>query len=278
MSLQALQPSFAVLSPAVPPCIEAGTGPDTVLFLHGLGGGGRSFEDALAAMPAGWRGVAWDMPGCGDSLPLEEMTFETLAAAAVRLLDARQIGRAVIVGHSMGGMIAQEIAARYPARVRGLVLFATSAVFVSRDPFFRMAYLADRLAPLDRGLTPVEIAAGVVDGMCGPKASAQTKERALEIAAHLPSATYRQAYACLIDFDREADLARIACPTLVLAAEHDRLSPPRTLARIAEAIPGARYRCLTDAGHIANMENPAAFNAEIARFLQDISGREADWT
>ena len=78
------------------------------------------------------------------------------------------------------------------------------------------------------------------------------------------------------DFDREADLARIACPTLVLAAEHDRLAPTRTLARMAEAIPGARYRCLADAGHVANMENPAAFNAEIGRFLQDISRQEAD--
>ncbi|MXY38535.1 MAG: alpha/beta fold hydrolase [Rhodospirillaceae bacterium] len=262
----------------VPACIEAGAGPDTVLFLHGIGGDSGSFADNLPALPEGWRGLAWDAPGYGDSAPLDEMTFETLATAAIRLLDAQRVRRAVIVGHSMGGMIAQEIAARHPERVRGLVLFATSASFGGRDALFRMKFLADRLAPLDRGMTPGDIARPLVPSLFGPEPPPGALERAVASMAALSSATYRQALNCIVHFDRKDDLARIACPTLALAAEHDMLAPPRTMERMAQAVPGARYRCLAGAGHLANMEDPAAFNAEIGGFLQDIPRQDPDRT
>lgn len=260
----------------VPCFIEAGAGPGTALFLHGIGTDAHSFDDNLPALPEGWRGVAWDAPGYGDSPPLEEMTFETLAAAAVRLLDARGVRRAVIVGHSMGGMIAQEIAARHPGRVQGLVLYATTAAFGGRDPAFRNAFLADRLAPLDRGLTPADLAPGMIAALFDGRAAPETMQRAAGIMGRISAATSRQALHCIVEFDRRDDLARIACPTLVLAAEHDTLSPPRTMERMARAVPGARYRCLAGAGHLANMEDPAAFNAEICRFLKDVSRQEPD--
>lgn len=256
----------------VPFCLEAGAGPETVLFLHGIGGDSGSFADNLSALPEGWRGLAWDAPGYGRSAPLADMTFETLAAAAIRLLDAHRARRAAIVGHSMGGMIAQEIAARYPERVQGLVLFATTAAFGGRDPMFRMKFLADRLAPLDRGLAPGDIARPLVAGMFGPEPPHGARERAIASMAAISPAAYRQALNCIVSFDRKADLVRIACPTLVLAAERDTLAPPRTMERMAGAISGAVYRCLAGAGHLANMENPAAFNAEIGRLLNNISG------
>ena len=260
----------------VPSCIEGGTGPNTALFLHGIGTDGHSFDDNLPGLPEGWRGIAWDAPGYGDSPPLEEMTFETLAAAAVRLLDAQDVRRAVIVGHSMGGMIAQEIAARYPDRVQGLVLYATSPAFGGRDPAFRNAFLADRLAPLNRGLTPADLAPGMMAVLFDGRAAPETVQRGIEMMGRISVATSRQALHCIVEFDRRADLARIACPTLVLAAEHDTLAPPRTMERIAGSIPGACYRCLAGAGHLANMEDPAAFNAEIIRFLNGISRQEPD--
>ena len=261
---------------AIPFCLDAGTGPETVLFLHGIGGDCHSFDDTLPALPEGWRGLAWDAPGYGNSPPLAEMTFETLAAAAIRLLDAKGVRRAVIVGHSMGGMIAQEIAARYPERVRGLVLFATSAAFGGRDPAFRMAFLADRLEPLDRGLTPQDIARPLVAGLFGPDPPPAAKERAIGSMAGIPASTYRQALNCIVDFDRKADLAHVACPTLALAAEHDRLAPPRTLERMAQAIPGGRYRCLAGVGHLGNLEDPAAFDAAISGFLHDLPPQEPE--
>lgn len=258
----------------IPSCIEAGAGADTALFLHGIGGDSHSFDDNLPALPEGWRGLAWDAPGYGDSPPLAEMTFETLAAAAIRLLDARQIGRAVLVGHSMGGMIAQEIAARHPDRVRGLVLFATSAAFGGRDPMFKLAFLADRLAPLDQGLTPADLAPGMMAALFDGRAAPETMRRAVGSMGRISVATSRQALNCIVNFDRMDDLARIECPTLALAAELDQLAPPRTMERMARAIPDARYRCLAGAGHLANMEDPAAFNAEIGQFLKALPQQE----
>lgn len=247
-----------------------GAGGRTVLFLHGIGGSRHSFDEQLAAVPDGWCAVAWDAPGYGDSAPLASMTFETLANAAVAVLDDVGAGQAVIVGHSMGGMVAQEIAARYPSRVRGLVLYATSAAFGGRDDTFKNKFLADRLKPLDEGLAPADFADRLVGQMFGPRTPAALKETAIRSMSSVPSATYRQALTCIVAFDRKAALADIACPTLVLAAENDSLAPPKTMERMAAAIPAARYVCLPDAGHLANMEDAAAFNAAVNDFLTSL--------
>ena len=86
--------------------------------------------------------------------------------------------------------------------------------------------------------------------------------------AAVPEATYRTALQAIAAFDRRAALPPIAVPTLCLAGEHDRTAPPEVLQRMAQHIPGAHYQCLADAGHIANIEQPAAFHAALLAFLQ----------
>lgn len=252
---------------AAPCFVESGSGDRCALFLHGIGGGAHAFDQNLSAMPEGWRSLAWWAPGYGASAPLDTMTFSTLADSAIWLLDDQNIDQAVIVGHSMGGMIAQEIVAKYPDRVSALVLFATSAAFGGRDDSFKNKFLADRLKPLDDGLAPADFADKLVGGMFGPQSTKQTRALAVNSMAAVPAATYRQALTCIVEFNRKADLGSIPCPTLVLAAEKDSLSPPPMMARMAEAIPDAEYHCLMSAGHLANMEDPGAFNDVISRFL-----------
>src|SRR6185436_14905353 len=111
--------------------------------------------------------ISWDMPGYGKSAPIPEMTWATLADSAVALLDHLGIGQVHLVGHSMGGMVAQEIAARAPARLASLVLAGTSAAFGGPDETFRNQFLAARLKPLDEGKTPGDIAPGLLQGMVG---------------------------------------------------------------------------------------------------------------
>ena len=239
-------------------------------MLHGIGGNRHSFDDFLADLPAGWRAAAWDMPGYGDSAALDEMTFESLASSAVAILDDLGAAQATVLGHSMGGMIAQEVAARHPDRVNALVLFATTPAFGGRDESFKEKFLADRLRPLDEGKTPADIAPQLVGAMFGDATSQAAKDRAAASMAAVPAAAYRQALTCIVNFNRIAELAGISCPALVLAAENDALAPPRTMTRMAEKIPAAEYICLSGLGHLANYEDPPAFNQAVSTFLTSL--------
>jgi 3-oxoadipate enol-lactonase len=254
-----------------PAYAAAGVGPRTVLFLHGIGGNRDSFIDDLPRLAKSWRTLAWDMPGYGASPPILPLSFKALAQAVIAVLDAEGAEKAVLVGHSLGGMIAQETAARFPQRVSGLVLFATSAAFGGKDDKFKNEFLARRLAPLDAGKTMPAIAEELTKGLFGPNPPEAARRRAIASMGAIPSASYRAALECIVHFNRTDDLARIACPTLVLAAEHDRLAPPKTMERMAARIPGATYRCIAGAGHLANFEQPAAFAAVIDDFLATLA-------
>jgi pimeloyl-ACP methyl ester carboxylesterase len=245
-----------------------GAGDRLLVFLHGIGGNQSSFDDQLEAFAgAGWRAAAWDMPGYGASPALADMTFAALADSAAALLDDLGGAPAVVVGHSMGGMVAQELAARHPERLRALVLYATTPIFGSPDGSFQQRFLAERLAPLDRGLTPADLAPELVAGLLGPSAPEAARARAIASTSAISAAAYRAALRCLVTFDRRAELARIACPTLALAAELDTLAPPRSMARMAERIAGARSECLPGVGHLAHLEVPGPFNAALGSFL-----------
>ncbi len=238
-----------------------------VLLLHGIGGGAAIWADegsgtVRALESAGHRALAIDLPGYGGAPGVPDLDGFVDA-----VLTALGDQAAVIVGHSMGGMVAQEVAARSPQRVRGLVLTCTSAAFGKNDGAWQAQFVADRLAPLDAGLGMPGMAARLVPGLVAPLASAAVRRIATEVMSRVPEATYRGALRAIAGFDRREAIARIAVPTLLLAAAHDRTAPPEVMRRMADRIAGSEYLCLADAGHIANVEQPAAFNAALLDFL-----------
>jgi pimeloyl-ACP methyl ester carboxylesterase len=176
--------------------------------------------------------------------------------------------RVVLVGHSMGGMVAQELMARDPAGVDGLVLTCTSASFGKADGGWQAQFLAERLAPLDAGVGMAGMADKLVPGLVSPSASPEARAQARAVMGRVPEATYRAALQAIAGFDRREALAAIRVPTLLLAAEHDRTASPEVMQRMAARIAGSEFVCLPNAGHIANVEAPAAFNAAILTFLQ----------
>ncbi|MBM3491716.1 MAG: alpha/beta fold hydrolase [Alphaproteobacteria bacterium] len=244
----------------------AGSGRPLV-FLHGLGGNADSFDAQFAQFSVAWHCIAWNMPGYGGSPLPAEFTWQSLSAALARLLDHLSLPRAILIGHSMGGMVAQEFVARHPERVEALVLSATSAMFGSADGSFQREFLASRLKPIEEGKTPADIADALVAGMIAEPRDPDVVAWARRQMARIPAATYRAALTCLAGFDRRGDLAAIPCPTLLLAAEKDATAPPRGMARMAEKIPGARYHCVAGAGHLVQAERPTAFNAALQSFL-----------
>ncbi len=242
-----------------------GEGPPVVM-LHGIGGAANLWEATAAGLP-GRRVLAWNQPGYGGTPLLSPLDFPALADALAAQLDAPQ---ADIVGHSMGGMIAMEFALRHPTRVRRLVLYATTPAFGGRDPSFAQAFMAARLGPLDGGKSMAECAASMAGGMCGPGADPAAEPAAIGAMAQVPEASYRATLACLATFDRRAEIATITAPTLCLAGSVDKAAPARTMQRMAETIPGARYAVVEGAGHLLHLERPAEFQAAIRDFLTDI--------
>lgn len=246
---------------------ERGEGPPLV-FLHGIGGDAACWRSQLDAFSVAFRVIAWNMPGYGGSAPLDPMTFPALADALAGLLDRLEVDRAHLVGHSMGGMVAQELVATRPERVRSLILVATSAAFGRPDGEWQRSFVAARLGPLDRGQTMADLAPEIVTRLIGDDPDPAGVARAIASMSGVPEATYRAAIHCLLTFDRRAALPNINVPTLLLAGERDTTAPPALMGRMAAKIRGARFEVMPRAGHLANLEQPAAFNQYLARFLK----------
>ena len=136
---------------------ERGNG-ELVVFLHGLGGSRISWDPQLDAIGTTRRAAAWDLPGYGDAAPLADhpVTFRALATAAHRWIAELGAARAHVVGISMGGMIAQYLAAWHPTIVRSLTLLSSSPAF-GLDGTQPQVWQAARLAPLDQGLEPADL-------------------------------------------------------------------------------------------------------------------------
>jgi pimeloyl-ACP methyl ester carboxylesterase len=236
---------------------EAGQG-EVIVFLHGLGGSRLSWQPQLEGLGSDWRCVAWDMPGYGNSAPLERMTFAALADAAAAWIGVLG-GRAHVVGISFGGMIAQYLAAAHPEAVRSLTLLATSPKF-GLDGTQPEDWRAARLAPLDLGLQPADFSENVLRGLAGPHLDAEAFAGQQAAMARVPAAGLREAIDCLITHDSRALLATITAPTLVAVGELDRETPWDYAMALAEGVPGARLAPIAGAGHLLNVEAPDTVN------------------
>jgi 3-oxoadipate enol-lactonase len=256
----------------IPRFTTLGSGP-TVLMLHGIGGGHVAFAPQVETLAAaGYRAVAWDMPGYGHSAPIEPYTFKGLAQSCIDLIDALQCAHVVLLGHSMGGMVAQEVVARRPDRVSRLVLCGTSAAFGKRTDgrsadAWAQQFIAQRTAPLDAGQSMAEVAQRLVPQMVGPGSLPEGLRLAEHCMAGVPAATYRRALDCLVTFDRQAALSAIGVPTLLIGGEFDRVAAPAVMKQMAELIPDARYAELKGIGHLMNLEAPDDFDALLLDFL-----------
>ena len=235
-----------------------------LLFLHGLGGAGRGFAPQLAHFgAAGYRAIAWDMPGCGGSSPLPLVTMDALTAALAAFIGALGLERPVLIGHSLGGMLAQSLLAHSPGVARAAVLSQTSAAFGGRDPAWADAFVAERLGPLDAGRSLAELAPAMVAAMVGDNADPAGVALAEDCIAHTPASTYRDLVLAMPGFDLRAALERIAVPTLLIAGTRDTNAPVAGMERMAARIPGARLAVLEGVGHLAHLERPDAFNRTV---------------
>jgi pimeloyl-ACP methyl ester carboxylesterase len=262
----------------------SGEGPP-VLFVQGVGLHGRGWTPQVEALSAEFRCLAFDNRGMGQSRPASRrLSVEQMADDARALMDAQGWEAAHVVGHSLGGLVAAELALAAPARVRSLSLLCTVAR--GRDatrPTGRMLWIGLRsaLGPrrwrrrafLEVVLSPVERVRGDLD-----EAAARLEPLfGHDLAVRAPG-TMGQLRA-LRAYDATPRLGRLSgVPTLVLSAAHDPIAPPRYGRALAAAIPGARYVELPDAAHGAPIQCADGVNVLLRDHLWQAERGQASFT
>ncbi|WP_374354931.1 alpha/beta fold hydrolase [Limnohabitans sp.] len=254
-----------------------GAGP-TVLMLHGAAGGYRSFAPQVEHYALqGFRAIAWDMPGYGLSAPVEPYGVRGLAQSCIHLIEALLPPEAqgaqrsvVLLGHGLGGMVAQEVVMRRPELVSRLVLSGSTS-----GPDSGWAEEAKRqTALLDASANDMlALAKTVLPGQTGPLALAEGVQLARHCMAQVSPVTYRLALQAQAAFDRDAALAHIHVPTLLITGEQDRVAPGSAIERMAGKIHGSRWVQMPGIGHWQNLEAPDAFDALVLDFLHQRTDR-----
>jgi 3-oxoadipate enol-lactonase len=249
---------------------EAAGDPDLppLVFLHGIGGAARAWRGQLEFFADRFRCLAWDMPGYGGSAPLTTVSIAALADALQDFLPQAGAIRPVLVGHSIGGMIVQQLLANNPRIASAVVLAQTSPAFGKADGDWQKAFIGARLGPLDRGETLVSLAPSLVRELVGDNPDPGGMELARDCMAAVPEATYRATMLALMGFDLRSSLKNIEVPTLLLSGSRDNNAPAPMMAKMASYIPSAKYVELDGVGHLANLERPEAFNAALDDFLK----------
>jgi 3-oxoadipate enol-lactonase len=248
---------------------ERGAGRALVL-LHGSPFDRRMWAPQLAGLCDDFRVVAPDLPGYGSSPPrAETMTMRALADAVVELLDALAIDRALVVGLSMGGLVAIELALARPERVEGLVLAATTAAPLGPEEAERRRAAAAEIDANGMLATTLEMAGRLF----GPRARRNPPLLAgvLRMMLSTPPAG---ASAALRGRAEHPDYARLlpglAVPSLVIAGDADGYAPEEITAQLVDSLPAAELLMLPGVGHLPNLEEPERFNAALRTFAAGI--------
>jgi len=268
--------------------IELGEGPPLV-FVHGLIGRWTVWLEQLTAFAGrspigGHRVIAFDLPGFGDSpMPAERISIPLYARMIEKLLDALQIRTATLVGNSMGGFSAVELAIDSPERVERLVLVSPSGLstyanrrdlrvvaLMRRFRWIVNAYHARVSAhselfarrPRLRLLEPTtNVVARYSDRLPAPYVA--------EFVRGLGAPGYIEGMEANFNYDYRDRLGEVACPTLIVWGKRDRLVTAKDADLYERLIPRARKVVFKDTGHMAMIERPMAFNALLEDFLSE---------
>ncbi len=239
---------------------------DPLVLIHSLGCD-LSLWDAAVPLLAGDRCVVrYDLRGHGRSeTGPEECTIEDHVDDLLALLDALRLPRVTLVGNSVGGLIALAAALRAPGRVRRLVLSATAARIGTPEGWSeRITAIRERgLAPMADAILSRWFQPDFSSRHPGPYSGFRGNLLRMSVAGYLATC------AALRDADYRPAAPALRAPTLVLTGESDPVCPSAAGRELAAQIPGARWQSIAGAAHQPPVEQPAAFNAALLRFLEE---------
>lgn len=226
-----------------------------VVLVHGAGGSHLDWPAEVRRLPD-VRLLALDLPGHGRSSGSGRDSIGAYRAVVRAFLDALQLSRVVLVGHSMGGAIVQDMAIHDPARLAGIVLVATGGR-LRVAPELLAALASDHARAVD----------WIIAHEYGPDAPAHLVRLGRARLMETRPDVLRSDYLACNAFDVLTELGRIRLPALIIGGSADQMTPPKYLSYLAEHIPGASLRLIEGSGHMVALEQPAAVAQAIADFL-----------
>ncbi len=258
------------------------SGKPPLVFVHGLSGSWPNWLEQLPVFAAEHRVITLDLPGFGHSpMPRQTITISGYARLLDSLLGELGIDAAAVVGNSMGGFISAELAIAFPQRVERLVLVSAAGLSTYNHRGSMTAL------PAMRRLERVLMASGAWTASKSDDVvrRARLREAVLGVVVRHPERLdaalaaeqvrgagkpgFIQGLEAVLDYDVRERLREIACPTLIVWGDGDRLISVHDADVFAELIPNSRKVVFGDTGHMAMLERPEAFNALLEEFLEE---------
>jgi len=242
--------------------LPASAGEPVVVIQHGAGGQAANYEPVVRRMAERMAALAVNQPGHGMSEALLPATVPEMAENLEQALSALN-SPVILVGHSLGGAVAIELALRGRVKPAGIVLYSTGAKLKVSQAIFdglEKFYHVHNRESLRMGF--------------GSAVTDEILDRYLQLPRHPTNRQIINDFRAADRFDRMDAVAGITRPVLVLGGDSDRLTPPKYQEFLAERIPGARRAVIPGAGHQSHFEAPEAFLAAVLAFVQNVTGKE----
>ncbi|MEA2126042.1 MAG: hypothetical protein QOI80_2824 [Solirubrobacteraceae bacterium] len=257
--------------------VDIGSGP-ALVFVHGLGGSWQNWLENLPHFAATHRCIAMDLGGFGESAPVDgDVSIERFARSVRELLAALDIESAAVIGNSMGGFIALELAIKFPALVERLVLVSAAVLWQEyRRAKPLVAFASATEGTLGRamiGLQPRLAARPKLrqralgfGGIRAPHKLPRELQRELVLTARRTEG-FLPAFQALASYSLRDELEKVTAPTLIVWGDADPLVGVSHARELEQLIPGARAVIYERTGHVVQLERPERFNADVEAFL-----------
>lgn len=242
-----------------------GPGPPVIL-LHPVGLDGGVWEPLATQLADGRMVMCPSLRGHGDAVvAVPPWTVADLAADVHEEIERARAGAADVVGLSLGGMVAQQLALDFPRDVRSLVLLNTTAGF---DANVREGIRQRGQRALEGGMATV--VEETLERWCAPAArSGELAARIRQLLLNRDPRSWAASWDAMADFDARPRLGQLGIPVLVIAAGDDRSTPPSVSSELVEALPRARLRIIRGASHLGPLEEPGRYRSLIGAFWAD---------
>jgi pimeloyl-ACP methyl ester carboxylesterase len=248
--------------------LEAGAGRPVVL-IHAFPLSGDMWRPQLERVPDGWRFLAPDLRGFGATPPGPGAppTMDDYADDIRGFMDALGIEHAVVAGLSMGGYIAFALFRRIPARIDGLILADTRSQADTPEGIKNRRALSARVLAGGASVAASDLLPKLLGSTTERERPQVTAEARRLIEANETAGIDGAIHALISRPDSTPDLARIACPVLVIVGQEDSITPPSDAEALSRAIVSSELVVVPRAGHLSNLEAPDDFSTAVARFL-----------